>query len=316
MNHKNTILTRPVWVCLLALFCCLLWGSAFPVIKLGYRAFRIPAGAVGSQILFAGLRFTLSGILTLLMGSAAHRTWLRPRRGSGKMILLLALFQTVLQYLLFYIGMARTTGVKGSILETANVFLAVIFAALLFHQERFTLSKAAGCILGFAGVVLVNLTGDGLAGGFTLTGDGFVLLSAASYAMSSVLMKRFAVCENPVTLSGCQFLLGGSVMTLVGLLLNGRLDPVSPLAYLLLAYLAFLSAAAYSIWSLLLQHNPVSAVTVFGFATPLFGALLSVLLLHESSQISWLQSAAALLLTCVGIYVVNRPPAGGTRSAG
>lgn len=62
MNKK--LLTKTPVVCGLAIICCLLWGSAFPCIKIGYQMFNIPSGAVGSQFLFAGIRFTLAGILT------------------------------------------------------------------------------------------------------------------------------------------------------------------------------------------------------------------------------------------------------------
>lgn len=67
MNKK--LLTKTPVVCGLAIICCLLWGSAFPCIKIGYQMFYIPSGAVGSQFLFAGIRFTLAGILTILFGS-------------------------------------------------------------------------------------------------------------------------------------------------------------------------------------------------------------------------------------------------------
>ena len=110
-----------------------------------------------------------------------------------------------------------------------------------------------------------------------------------------------------MVLSGYQFLCGGVVMILVGLLWGGRLRPVTATAFLLLLYLAMLSAVAYSVWSLLLRHNDVSQVTVYGFATPLFGVILSAVLLDEGNPVPWLQSIAALLLTCVGIYIVNRP---------
>ena len=64
---------KPV-VAILACFCCLLWGSAFPSIKIGYQLFHIDSADTGSQLLFAGYRFTLAGILVILAGSLLYKS--------------------------------------------------------------------------------------------------------------------------------------------------------------------------------------------------------------------------------------------------
>lgn len=305
MKDKN-FLERTFVVCLLAMLCCFLWGSAFPCIKIGYRMFQISSDQTMSQILFAGVRFTLAGILVILFGSILSRKILLPKRSSCKNILIICLFQTVIQYLFFYIGMAHTSGVKASIVEASNVFLAILVANLIFHQEKLTFSKMLGCVIGFAGVILINLTGSGLEGGMTMTGEGFILLSAAAYAVSSVLIKRFSVYENPVVISGYQFMIGGLIMIVVGLAGGGSLHPTSPASALMMLYMALISAVAYTIWGILLKYNPVSRVAVFGFMNPVFGVVLSALLLKEYSQIPLFQCVASLVLVCLGIYIVNR----------
>ena len=305
MKDKN-FLERTFVVCLLAMLCCFLWGSAFPCIKIGYQMFQISSDQTMSQILFAGVRFTLAGILVILFGSILSRKILLPKRSSCKSILIICLFQTVIQYLFFYIGMAHTSGVKASIVEASNVFLAILVANLIFHQEKLTFSKILGCVIGFAGVILINLTGSGLEGGMTMTGEGFILLSAAAYAVSSVLIKRFSVYENPVVISGYQFMIGGLIMIVVGLAGGGSLHPTSPASALMMLYMALISAVAYTIWGILLKYNPVSRVAVFGFMNPVFGVVLSALLLKEGSQIPFLQCAVSLVLVCLGIYIVNK----------
>ena len=305
MKDKN-FLERTFVVCLLAMLCCFLWGSAFPCIKIGYQMFQISSDQTMSQILFAGVRFTLAGILVILFGSILSRKILLPKRSSCKNILIICLFQTVIQYLFFYIGMAHTSGVKASIVEASNVFLAILVANLIFHQEKLTFSKMLGCVIGFAGVILINLTGSGLEGGMTMTGEGFILLSAAAYAVSSVLIKRFSVYENPVVISGYQFMIGGLIMIVVGLAGGGSLHPTSPASALMMLYMALISAVAYTIWGILLKYNPVSRVAVFGFMNPVFGVVLSALLLKEYSQIPLFQCVASLVLVCLGIYIENR----------
>lgn len=297
-------------VCLLAMLCCFLWGSAFPCIKIGYELYRIGADQTASQILFAGVRFTLAGVLVVLISSIAQRRLLVPKKTSWGMIVKVSMCQTVLQYLFFYVGLAHTTGVKGSIIEGSHVFFSILIASLFFHQEKLTGAKALGCIIGFAGVVLVNLTGDGLSGGIALNGEGFLLLACIAYATSSVLIKTYSQRENPVTISGYQFILGGVIMMIVGAAAGGSLHAVSTRSYFMLLYLAMISAVAYSVWGIILKYNPVSKVTVFGFMTPVFGVILSAIFLGEAGSIPWMQCAGALVLVCGGIYIVNRVPDG------
>ena len=294
------------WViALVALFCNLLWGSAFPCVKLSYELFRIGGTDTASRILLAGCRFTLAGIMVVLAGSLLQKKFLKPTKKSVPNLIKLAIVQTVIQYFFFYVGMANTTGVKGAIVEGSSVFLAILFSALIFRLEKLSGRKILGCVLGFAGVTIVNLGGGGLEGGFNLMGDGFVLISAAAYALSSVLIKTYSKDDDTVMLAGYQFILGGIVMIIAGLLMGGKLRPESFSAIILLIYMAFISAGAYTLWGVLLKYNPVSRVTIYGFTNPVFGVILSAIILGEGGAFN-LKSIVALVLVCVGIIAVNR----------
>lgn len=286
--------------------CCLLWGSAFPCIKIGYALFQIEAADTASQIVFAGSRFTLAGILTVLIGSVLSRKMLVPAKSSWHMVFKLSMFQTVIQYLLFYIGLANTTGVKSSIIDASNVFFTILVSSFIFHYEKFSKNKLIGCILGFAGVVLINLNGAGLDTTISFMGEGCIILSTISHAFSSSLIKKFSMKENPVTLSGYQFTAGGFIMITAGLLMGGRLNGFTPASVGLLIYMAMISAVAYSVWGILLKHNPVGKVAVYGFINPIFGVVLSAVLLGEQNQAFTLQGLVSLILVCIGIYAVNR----------
>lgn len=305
---EEKTLQKPPVVAALALVCCFLWGSAFPCIKMGYQMFAIAAEDSVSQLLFAGCRFTLAGILVILFGSLRRQNVLKPQPGSWGMVLTLALFQTILQYVLFYMGLAHTTGVKSSIIEAANVFIAILFAVFLFHFESLTAEKVVGCIVGFAGVVLINLTGSGMDASFSLRGEGAILGSTIAYALSAGLIKLFSRKEDPVVLSGYQFCIGGLVMAAMGKAMGGHLTVTEPAAFLLLLYMAMISAVAYTIWGILLKYNPVARVSVFGFMNPVFGVILSAFLLGEKNQAFGFKGLAALTLVCIGIFVVNRVP--------
>ncbi len=296
------------WViCLLASFSCFLWGSAFPFIKIGYKILDIKSDDYISQILFAGIRFTAAGIITVIFGSLANKKLLVPDKKSIPAVMKLSLFQTILQYMFFYIGLANTTGIKASVINASGVFLCIFITGFVFRLEKISVYDIVGSLIGFAGVILINI--NGLDTHISLIGDGFIFLCSASYAMSSVCMKKYSAHFNPVMLSGYQFIFGGIVMTLAGIIFGGHIDKISAEGILVTLYLAFVSGAAYSVWSLLLKNNPVSKVAIFGFFNPLFGVMLSGLLLDENEDFG-IKGIISLILVCTGIIIVNKRKSG------
>ena len=304
MDKKRKIdLTNMNVVLFVAGICCFLWGSAT-----GYRLFAIDAADTSSIILFAGIRFLLAGFLVLLFYIVENRTWILPPKGSGLTIVKLSLAQTVLHYFFFYVGLAHATGVHGAIITGTNVFISILFACLIFRYETLTKRKVLGCLLGFSGIVIMNLSGSGAEGLFevSLMGEGFVLLAQVFYAISGALIKKYAREYDVVMLCGYQFMCGGLILMAIGALGGGSVSGGTTVsAYVLLLYLAMISAVAYTLWGLLLKYNPVSRVTVFGFMNPMFGVLLSAVFLGESGQALTWNALAALVLVCLGIYVVN-----------
>ena len=300
---KNTkVYTNMAFVTAIALLCCGLWGSATPFIKIGYQL-MLPDKNVPSTILFAGIRFTFAGILTILIYSIGRRKVLFPKKSSWGKISLVASVQTVIQYIFFYVGLANTSGVKGTIITGSNAFFSILVASLIFRQEKLTLRKISACIIGFSGIILVKL--DGLNLNLNFTGDCFVLFSSISYAFSSVLIKIFSKEEDPVIISGYQFVMGGLFMIAVGLLFGGWVIVSSIEAVGVLAYLSFLSAVAYSLWGILLKYNPVSRVSIFSFMTPVMGVILSEIMLTESSNVSPIYLVITILLVSAGIILLN-----------
>lgn len=293
-----------------AVLCTLLWGSAFPGIKNGYRMFRIASQDTADQFMFAGARFLIAGILTLLISffveKKEHKKERRKQWPKGQ-IVLVAFVQTALQYVFYYIGMAHVTGVKGAILNGSTAFFCVVTACIFYH-ESINGRKIAGCLLGLLGVFVVNLGKGSIGGSFSFLGEGFMLCSAVSSALGSLCNKEAAKKMGPVTLCGWQLILGAVLLIGVGFLFGGRISilEVPVTGWLLLLYLAFLSAAAFSLWTVLLKYNPMGRVTVFNFLIPVFGSLLSVIFLKDSL---WnVNTLFALLLVCAGIYLVNREP--------
>lgn len=306
-----------------ALLCCFLWGSAFPCIKIGYRLWGIDSSDTWSIIRFAGIRFALAGLLVIIFGSILKKKPLLPMKNEIPKIMFLSLFQTIGQYLFFYLGLARTTGINSAVVDSLTSFFAIIIASLIFRMENLTWRKILGCVLGFIGVLLINITGAGLS--INPLGDGLVALSALCYGISSVMIKRYSEDHDTVLFSGYQFVFGGLVMTLAGQIgkmmvssENGSIETVGGVAdsglngaggnltnmVLILIYLALISSVAYTLWGILLKYNDVSKISIFGFMNPVFGVVLSAILLGEYSQLG-LKYVLALLLVSAGIVIVN-----------
>ena len=303
-NNNKSTLQKGWGVSLLSLVCVFLWASAYPAVKLCYKLFSVSSDDTMTQVLLAGWRFTIAGILVIIVGSVIAKKVLLPTKRSWGKICSLAVVQTIIQYVLFYVGMAHLTGIKGSIISGTNVFLSVLVTALIFRQEKLTWQKVTGCIFGFLAIIIINLGGD-LSGGFTFLGDGLFIISQLAYAIANAMIKMFAKDDNPVMLNGYQFLMGGLVMVVIGYAGGGKLAATGFSAYLVLIYMAVLAAGAYTLWGVLLKYNPVSKVVVFGTLQPLFGAVLSALFLGELSTVNWRESIIGLVIMCAGIYIVN-----------
>lgn len=300
---ESSFFSRGRVVALLALATCLLWGSAFPGIKYGYMLFSVQPEDVPTQILFAGCRFALAGLLVLIFASLARggKIYLfSPRQWSQ--IVLLGLTMTTTQYVFFYIGLAHTSGVKASIVNASSTFFSVVLAHFLYPSDRLRPNTVFGCALGFTGVVAVNWGGS-LDGGFSFMGEGFLVISCFCMAVAGIYGKGLSQSINPMLMTGWQLSIGGLALIVPGFILGGRLSGFTLASSALLAYLALLSATAFVLYSQLLKYNPVSRITIFNFTIPLFGAVLSAIFLNER-LLEW-KYLLALILVCGGIWLVT-----------
>lgn len=291
----------------LATLCCALWGSSYPTIKNGYALLQIAPSDLAGQMLFAGWRFTLAGLFLLAAALVTRRPVLAMGGRQWGQVGLLGISQTTIQYVFFYVGLAHATGVKSSIMNATGVFFSVVLAHFLYASDRLTAVRALGCLVGFAGVIAVNLGGQGTLGlDFSLLGEGFVIIAAFILAAASLYGKRVSRGMDAMVMTGWQLLIGGFALTLLGMAGGGRLEGFGSAAIGLLCYLALLSAVAFSVWSLLLKHNPVGLIAAFNFLIPVFGVALSAIFLGESLW-HW-RYLSALILVCIGIFLVTRVP--------
>lgn len=296
-NNKNILI--------MAIICTMLWGSAFPSVKIGYKLFDI-ASSVEGQILFAGIRFTFAGILTIITACIFNKKFVKPEKENIKSIAILGIIQTTIQYIFYYIGMSNTTGVKASILNAVSPFIVIIICHFITRNDKINSKKAIGCILGFLGVIILNVNkSQGAFSGFNLFGEGYIILSAASFAIGSIYSKKVANTGDSATITGYQLFIGGIVLILISFV-NGipALNVTAP-GIILLIYMSLLSAAAFTIWTILLKYNSAGKISIYNFLTPIFGALMSAIFLGE--LFFNIMNILALISVCTGIYIINKP---------
>ena len=296
MDMKESVLQKK-WVAMAcAVLCTLLWGTAYPTIKYGYTAMALTDTA--DKLMFAGVRFFLAGLMVFAF------TWVKqkrvPRLSRDKVggVALYGVLQTGLMYIFNYIGVANTTATKTSVITAASAFFAVLLAPLFF-RERLTVLKLIGIPIGVCGIMLVNTEG---LGGFSLTGEGLVLLSAVLNTAGSFVGKRVSkgiVMES----STYQLMIGGGLILLTAFVMGGRM-PLSGTAVWLTLYLAFVSAAAFTLWTALLVRYEAGQILVFNALIPITGAIWSFIILGERQLFEPL-FLVSIILTAIGIILMN-----------
>lgn len=302
--NAEKIFTNRKYIILLAILCTFLWGSAYPVIKLGYEVFGIQSNDSFLKLIFAGYRFLAAGIILMIIQKSMGKSIMPKSKSDFKSFILLGVVYTLMQYVFLYIGMANTTGVKSSILGSLSSFINIVLVHFIHKDDKLSSKKITGCIIGFLAIIILNFEGGGLNGSFKLMGDGFLIFSALMGSIGSIYNKSL-VKNNDVFVTTAWQLIFGSVMLIgIGKSAGGTLPIVSVEAGVLLLYMALLSSVALVVWSTLYKYNKVGNITVYNFLTPIFGAILSALLLGET--IFDVKNLIALVLACTGIWIVNK----------
>ena len=302
MNTETFFTTRRNIV-LIAVLCAFFWGGAYPSIKMGYEIFSISPNDIPTKLIFAGYRFSLSGIMVLLLSTIKEKKLKLPSKTDFSKILVLGFFLTTVQYIFFYIGLGNTTGVNGAILNGTTTFFSVIIAHYIFKDDHLTIKKTLGCLLCFIGIVIVNFSNN-FSFEFNFFGDGFIIIAAFVSSSASIYSKSLSRSIDILTLTGFQLLFGGTLLVALGYLTGGNLTGFTLTSTSLLIYMGFLSAAAFSLWTYLLKYNKVGEISFYHFLIPIIGAALSSIFLGENFLNT--KNILALFFVCIGIYIVNK----------
>ena len=282
----------------LAFLCTLLWGSAYPVIKLAYDELKIDS--VGDRLMFAGVRFVLAGLMVLIAAFIIKKRFPVVDSKKWGWVILYGTVQTGLMYLFNYIGVANTSATKTSILTALSAFLSVLFAPLFFKDETLSVWKIAGIVLGIAGIAAVNFSSVDTS--FVLIGEGFVLIATVLNTAGGFIGKKISRGKVFET-TAYQLLFGGVLLAVFALMMGGTMT-ISGKIVCFALYLAFVSAAAFSIWTALLVCNEAGQILIFNLMIPVTGAFWSYLILGEREIFDPMYLLSVVLIAA-GILLVN-----------
>lgn len=303
MTQENrSIFQQPIWVTTFALTAAIAWGWAYPLIKQGFAQFGITAEMTGSKILFAGIRFTISGAVVLAIALATRRSFKIRKSADWWYILLFSLLNTTFHYAFFYIGLSHSAGARAAILNSMSVFTLVLLACLFYKSDRLTKGKIAGCTVGFAGIMALNL-GSGNGGNFTMQGDGMIILNALCSAFAGLMTRGVNKRIDVFVGTGYSLAIGGLLLVATGLCFGGTLPMVTGGGIITLSLLICISALGFALYNKLLTCNPMGKVAIFNSLIPAVGAITSCLYLGEQFHAKYI---AALLLATAGIFIINK----------
>ncbi len=292
-NKKNAIF--------ISLIAMLLWGSAIPLIKSTYAVLDVARDDTGMKILIAGMRFFLAGVITTIYFKIFNKEKVDVKKINIKFIIILGFIQTTVQYLFYYIGLSNTEGVKAAIIQASNAFFVVILSAVLIKSEKINKKIILSLLLGTMGILIVNYK-PGSSFSFTVNGEMAILIATICNAMGTVLVRKYGREENPFVLNATQFIIGAIPLLIIGILTKKNPLELNITAVLMLLYGGFISATSFTLWTIVLKYHSSGEFGIYKLFIPIFGSLLSIIILGEKFTINLL---IGLTLVLLGSFVLN-----------
>jgi drug/metabolite transporter (DMT)-like permease len=278
-----------------ALAACLVWGTVYVAIKVGLDHGLMP-------LTFAGVRFLAGGLM--LLAYAYAKGGLRMTWRDVWVLTVFGFFQTCIQNALFFTGVKLTNAGVSAIFINTSPFFVILMAPLWFKDSRITPLRIAGLLVGFGGVAVTSFRPGLLGAGYEL-GVAALVLSAVTWAGSTIAAKRIMVGRDPLMVTGAQMAFGAVPLLLTGLAVEGNgLAGSDTTGLLMLAYLIlFATSLPFYAWFRALQLGEVGRISVFTFTLPVLGVLSGWLILGEPLSVGVF---LGMTMVAAGIVMVNR----------
>lgn len=305
MNLRNKdIFTYKPTVIILAIITAVTWAFAFPLIKIGFELFQIDNSDTGAKTLFAGVRFFIAGILTFIISKFSKCNYSLSGVKCINLLVWLSLINTTFHYFFFYIGLSNLSGSRSSIIDSLSTFILIILACIVFKDEHLTKKKIIGCLFGFLGIFLININFDANStSAFTLQGDGMLFMSSLCSAMGGILTRIVTKTVNPLVATAISLTFGGLLLIILGICMGGKITEINLSGLFILLLLALVSTVGFSLYNKLISCNPVGEIAIFNSFIPIFGTILSCIILKEEFYFRYFLAG---ILVIIGVFIINK----------
>jgi len=283
----------------LAIFASWLWSTAFVGVKIGLE-YHTP-------LQFAGVRFFISGLLIFIFFGKPSQFWKQVKINRG-FVITISLVQIFVQYSFFYLGLNLVPGALGAMLIGSSPLFVAIVAHFVLQNDKMSFLKLVSLLIGVLGIAVITLGRNSveIKGEYEWLGIIFLIMNNILSGLANVLIVKKSSGISPWVLSSSSLMMGGLLLFIVSVPIEGFTSTYLPLDYFLaLGWLSFLSAAAFTIWFTIIKRPgvKVSELNMWKFLIPVSGAILSWMILKDESP-DWV-SVVGMLIIATSLLVLN-----------
>jgi drug/metabolite transporter (DMT)-like permease len=264
-------------------------------------AIKISVSGIG-PFTAAGIRFLIASLVIFAWARATGRSFQVHRDQVYPLLVIFLIF--LFQISLFYLGISRTNASRAVLISNLQPFFVLFLAHFFIPDDRITVRKALGLLLGFAGVCLVFLEKEGVTEGFQI-GDVLMVLSTTLWAASAVYTKTVLHRLSPHFIVFYQMVVSVPLFFLCGLLWDQPMITVlNGEVVVAILYQALVAAAfGFVAWNTLLQHHGAVILNSFNFILPITGVFLAWWLLSEPLTVKILLALLFITAQMLVLYL-------------